>query len=222
MRARAERHVLHDVAPGRAELVRILELLGVVIAGREHHQQAAAGRDRDAIEGDFFLDEPAPALDGRVDAKRLLDDRRDALFAGGDAAPEFAIRQDRLQHVRRCARGGFVAGEQQVEAGSPDLVQGGLAVVAIPEANHVADVVVRRTFELGADQRVGIVVVLDRALGERDLFLLGRTSPGEHETAVSPLLDLGDVVSRNAEQPEKNVGGHLVRHARDDVGRLLA
>ena len=115
-----------------------------------------------------------------------------------------------------------MAGEQQVEAGGPDLVQRGLAVVAIPKANHVADVVVRRTFELGADQRVGIVVVLDRALGERDLFLFARTSPGEHETAVSPLLDLGNVVSRDAEQPEKNEGRHFVRQARDDVGRLLA
>ena len=115
-----------------------------------------------------------------------------------------------------------MAREQQVEAGGSDLVQRGLAVVAIPKANHVADVVVRRILELGADQRVGIVVVLDRSLGERDLLLLGRTSPGEHETAVSPLLDLGDVVSRNAEQPEKNVGRHLVRQARDDVGRLLA
>src|SRR5204862_2896554 len=135
-----------------------------------------------------------PALYRRVDAKRLVDDRRDALFAGGDAAPEFAVRQDRLEHVRRRAGGRFVAREQQVEAGGPDLVKRGLAVVAIPQANHVADVVVRRILELGADQRVGIVVVLDRSLGERDLLLLGRTSPGEHETAVGPLLHLGDVV----------------------------
>ena len=72
MSPRAKRHVLHDVAPGRAEIIRILELLRVVIAGREHHQYAAAGRDRDAIEDDLLFGKPAPALHRRVDAKRLL------------------------------------------------------------------------------------------------------------------------------------------------------